>query len=358
MQSALLHNALTTSAPPAFLLSELGVCATLSPMLDQQKISLGRVRQAYRLTSNEVETVIQALWPHAVFPAELWRRAHEAYWKDFADSNQTIYNRESPALPQPCLSDKHFHSYLFAQDMQDFFRKLSENIHAHALELGLQYILEETYDEIDNVFPEERECLFHALKRLETEDFSDQYAPDSPLFETPIFTIPVSSYHFISHIFVDTILVNRDEVIRFLSKYPLHMEVKGITHALVESILKSMPPETASLGSPKVQTEQPTVEETEDGRLTFKIPSAVWRGKPDHAVRDAMKDTCPLAVIAYVLFYWCGSDKPEAGHKTQMGRKTQLGRLLTEKEYSDPKSYRNLMNALLEEADAYTIVKA
>ncbi|WP_277424696.1 hypothetical protein [Desulfovibrio sp. ZJ369] len=33
-------------------------------------------------------------------------------------------------------------------------------------------------------------------------------------------------------------------------------------------------------------------------------------------------------------------------------------RLLTEKEYSDPKSYRNLMNALLEEADACTIVKA
>ena len=82
-------------------------------MLDQQKISLGRVRQAYRLTSNEVETVIQALWPHAVFPAELWHRAHEAYWKDFADSNQSVYNMESPALPQPCLSDKRFHTYLF-----------------------------------------------------------------------------------------------------------------------------------------------------------------------------------------------------------------------------------------------------
>lgn len=40
-----------------------------------------------------------------------------------------------------------------------------------------------------------------------------------------------------------------------------------------------------------------------------------------------------------------------------MGRKTQLGRLFTEKEYGDPKSYRNLMNRLLEEADAYTIIQ-
>ena len=326
-------------------------------MLDQQKISLGRVRQAYRLTSNEVETVIQAMWPHAVFPAELWRRAHEAYWKDFADSNQTVYNIESPALPQPCLSDKRIHTYLFGCDIMDFFKKLSWNIHANALELGLQYILEETYDEIENIFPEEREFLFHSLKRLETEDFFDPYSPDSPLFENPI-SIPASSYHFISYIFVDTILVNRDDTIRFLRNYPLHKEVKGITRALVESILKAMPPESISPERPQLQTEQPAVEETEDGILTFRIPSTVWRGKPDHAVYDVMKDTYPLPVIAYVLFYWCSTDKPETEHKTQMGRKTQLGRLFTEKEYSDPKSYRNQMNRLLEEADAYHIVKA
>lgn len=325
-------------------------------MLDQQKISLGRVRQAFRLTSNEVETVIQAMWPHAVFPAELWRRAHEAYWKDFADSNQTIYNRESPALPQPCQSDKRLNTYLFGCNIMDFFKKLSRNIHTNALELGFKYILEETYDEIDNVFPEEREFLFHTLKKLETEDFFGQYLSGSPLFEDPI-SIPASSYHFISHIFVDTILVNRDDTIRFLRNYPLHKEVKGITRALVESILKSMPPETASLESPQLQTEQPTVEEAEDGRLTFKIPHTVWRGKPDHAVYEDMKDSYPLPVIAYVLFYWCGADKPETRHKTQMGRKTQLGRLFAEKEYSDPKSYRNLMNNLLEKADAYTIVK-
>ena len=115
--------------------------------------------------------------------------------------------------------------------------------------------MEETYDEIDNVFPEERDILFHALKRLETEDFSEQYSPDSPLLENPL-SIPASSYHLISHIFVDTILVNRDEAIRFLRNYPVHKEVKGITRALVESILKAMPPENIPPESPQLQREQ------------------------------------------------------------------------------------------------------
>ncbi|MEI3479612.1 MAG: hypothetical protein V8Q84_11600 [Bilophila sp.] len=224
-------------------------------MLDQQKISLGRVRQAYRLTSNEVETVIQALWPHAVFPAELWRRAHEAYWKDFADSNQTVYNIESPALPQPCLSDKQFHTYLFGCDIMEFFKKLSWNIHANALELGLKYILEETYDEIDNVFPEEREFLFHTLKNLETKDFFDQYSPYFSMSNDTI-SIPASSYHFISHIFVDTILVNRDDTIRFLRNYPFAQRSEGNHSCACRIYSQSHAPRKHSPESPQVENRQ------------------------------------------------------------------------------------------------------
>lgn len=326
-------------------------------MLDQQKISVGRVRQAYRLTTNEVERLIQALWPDAVFPVDLWRRTYETFWRAFTDANQAVYKVDSPTLPQVNLSFKRLQTDLFAHDIMDFFRRLSLNIHVSALKQGLTYILEESYEDTDSIFPEEREFLFNSLNRLETEDFSDPYATDSEQFDKPLFTIPVSSYHFIAHIFANTIVVDRDAAIRYLRHHPLGREVKGITRALVESILKAMPPENASPEISKSQTEPITVEEAEDGRFVFRIPSAVWKGKPDHAVRDAMKDTYPLAVIAYVLFYWCASDKPESGHKVQMGRKTQLGRLFTEKEYSDPKSYRNLMNSLLQKADACTIVK-
>lgn len=57
-------------------------------MSDQQKISVGRVRQAYNLSANKVEQLIQALWPDAVFPVDLWRRTYETFWRAFADANQ------------------------------------------------------------------------------------------------------------------------------------------------------------------------------------------------------------------------------------------------------------------------------
>ena len=94
-----------------------------------------------------------------------------------------------------------------------------------------------------------------------------------------------------------------------------------------------------------------------DGKLVFHIPRAFWEGRPDAAVRDAMKEKYPLAVIAYVLLYWCGPQKSETSHRTPQGRKTHVGRLLAGKEYRDDKSYRNLMDMLLKEADAYSIVK-
>ena len=124
---------------------------------------MGRVRQAYGLSVNEVESVIQALWPHAVFPVELWHRTHEKYWRGFADSNQAVYRIESPALPEVDTAKQFFHVHLCALDVMAFFRKLSLNIHADPLQQGLQDILEESYEESATIIREEREFLFKTL---------------------------------------------------------------------------------------------------------------------------------------------------------------------------------------------------
>ena len=212
-------------------------------MLDQQKIAMGRVRQAYGLSANGVESVIQALWPHAVFPVELWRRTHKKYWRAFADSNQAVYQIESPALPEVDTAKQFFHVHLCALDVMAFFRKLSLNIQAGPLQQGLQHILDESYENIDAIFPEERDFLFNTLLRLETVNIFEQYSPTSKLFEAKILSLPASSYHFISHMFADTMLVDTVTVIRFLRNYPLRQEVKGITHALVAFVLKTFPEE-------------------------------------------------------------------------------------------------------------------
>lgn len=315
-------------------------------MVDQQKISLGRVRQAYGLNANEVESVIQALWPRgAVFPLDLWRKADATFWRAFADSNQAVYKIESPALPETDPDyTKYFHTSLFSLDIETFFRKLSMNIHSHALYEGLKYILEESYEEIDTIFPEERDFLFSTLRRLEETDVSTQYEPSNELFEEKIVSIPCSSYHFIVSIFPCTILVDTIAVIRHLRHYPLRQEVKGITRRLVHSILRDLDRETAAASEAPPARTEPEAEAPERKR-SLAVPAALWEGKPPAAVRDAMKADFAAPVIAYVLLNWCGVSK------------TQTGRLLSEKQYEDEKSYRNVAGGLLEKAARLTIIK-
>ena len=135
---------------------------------------MGRVRQAYGLSVNEVESVIQTLWPYAVFPVEWWRKTHEQYWRGFADSNQAVYRIESPALPEVDTAKPYFHVHLCALDVMEFFRKLSLNIQAGPLQQGLQYILDESYEESADLFQEEREFLFNTLVRLEKINIFEQ----------------------------------------------------------------------------------------------------------------------------------------------------------------------------------------
>ena len=50
----------------------------LFSMTDRQSITLGRLRQAYGLTVREGDMLVQALWPDAVQPLELWRTTYES----------------------------------------------------------------------------------------------------------------------------------------------------------------------------------------------------------------------------------------------------------------------------------------
>lgn len=319
-------------------------------MTDRQIITLGRVRQAYGLTAREGDMLVQALWPDAVQPLELWRATYDSCWQAFVAGRHAAYG---PSVPEPNMG---IQTYLLGFDVMEFFRKISTIVPLNSLRYGLNVLLEEAFEDTASVFPDEREFLFSSLERLKTEDIFEQYSPDSPLFEKTIFSIPASSYHFIAHIFADTIMVDRDVAIRYLRYYPLCREVKGITRALVEAVLQTASPESSV--ADKMAAVPLCERAPQDEKLVFRIPGAFWEGRPDAAVRDAMKEKYPLAVIAYVLLYWCGPQKSETSHKTPQGRKTHVGRLLAGKEYRDDKSYRNLMDMLLREAETYTIIKA
>ena len=82
---------------------------------------------------------------------------------------------------------------------------------------------------------------------------------------------------------------------------------------------------------------------------TVNVPSILWKGKPSKSVIKAMRpkeeggEGFSEAVIAYVLFNWCG-----------IKNKTQLGRLLGKPDQDDS-SYRRLTARLLKEATSLTI---
>lgn len=308
---------------------------------------MGRVRQAYGLNSNEVESVIQALWPDNVFPTELWHRAYDTYWRAFVDANQAVYNIETPALPDVDTTQKFFHTHLCSADIMTFFRKLSLNIKAETLQEGLKYILEETYEDMNAIYPEEREFLFNTLSRLEAVDVFDQYSPDSALFEEKILGIPVSSYHFIGYIFYDTILVDKIAVIRHLSNYPLRQEVKGITHTLKDSILNASAikattePETTS-----PPTEQVTEPSSDAPQNIISVSRSLWEGKSRESIVASMRAAGidDEIIIAHVIFF-----------KRKINGKRAVGALLGTPNRSDY-LYDKKGSELYEKAKLITVV--
>lgn len=229
-------------------------------MFDQERIPLGRVRWAYELTPHRADDLIQALCPHAVFPLELWHRAFERFWKDFARAEAIRQGVECPVLPDVVLEpDKHFHSDLCGFDVMTFFRNLSMLIDSKIVKNGLEYILSETFDTFDAVYPEDRDILFGTLQKMEKRG-PDHDIYDGESIDEEVLCLPAASYHFISRIFFDTILVDRTAVVLHLRDFPLLHEVKGLTHAFVKSVLnppKEKAPDATTSTQPQEQATTP-----------------------------------------------------------------------------------------------------
>lgn len=226
---------------------------------DPNKVSMSRLRLAYALNDHYVAIVMAALWPHALFPLELWRKTHDMFWRGFADSVARFYSIVIPEFPDSdATKEKYFHAHLYAQDIENLFSMLASRIHVNALREGLRYIVSMTYENIDDtMFQDKMDGLFEQLSRIEeNNDYKfPQRLPKEKfiaLMEQKIFSIPPSSYFFIPKMYQDTILVDTVAAIRQLHflNIPFKTEVKGITLALVNSVHKALAEEAASAAPP------------------------------------------------------------------------------------------------------------
>lgn len=314
-------------------------------MLDPQKISLFRVKQAYSLNEHEAQNLLHELSPERVFPYEIWHKAYVSYWKSPAAESSRLYEVENPPFPETRSQPiKHCPTDVYAEWMMNFFFEMARRISAAELEKGFDYIIESTYDNKFSVSETDREYLFRHIV------MSDKNIANAARVKgVKDIDLRLSAPDVILKIFPDTIAVDKISAIHYLSvvqKYPFDHEVKGITRSLVESVIKAATQESPHIPEPQPgqETSVAEVQPPEQGSV-IRVPASLFEGKPDTAVRDAMKDDYHRSVIAYVLLNWCEVDK------------TRTGRLLTEEQYSDPKSYRNLVDRLLEKTATFTIIK-
>lgn len=259
-------------------------------------------------------------------------------------------------MPDVALNPgKRFFTDLCGLDVMDFFRKLSRCIESKILKIGLDYILSETFDNFDSVYPEERNFLFTTLRKLEQrwpnyDIFDIENIDDGMLF------LPASSYHFISCIFFDTMLVDRSAVILQLRDFPLRHEMKGVTRAFVDSVLSSSPQNVPTAieeatspveTSPVEKTAEVRPPKFQDQNAIFVRRSA-WAGKTKEAIRDAMRGKgIADEYIVHILLHKRGLHLA----------KRVIGELLGEPHKSDS-AYDKLGKELVEKAMSVNVIDA
>ena len=314
-----LRVSLAKTAPPFCLLPHKILCCTHKTMLDAKKIPLARVKEAFRLNENDTERLVAELWPQNVFPWEIWGKAYDKFWRGIAASNAEMFKLNNPPYPEMTGIWAGAHVTAWCSKMCSFFSELAFALPASSLQKGLDYILEEAYEDSSNIFPAEREALFSSL--LEAERGFDWYHPyplDTEKFEDMLndkaFGKPKSCNRFVSQLFPNTLVVDKLAAVRYLltCEYSFDHEVKGLSRRFVERVEAALaaenpiilPPAIAQQSDPPASATE-TLERKEDATL---IPRALWEGKKPQQVCDDMrvagfKEDAP---IAHALYYWVG----------------------------------------------------
>ena len=358
---------LAKTAPPSHIASLHGL-GYLYAMLDPQKIPLARVKEAFALTVQEAENLVDALWPHHVLPWQLWREAYTKFWRGIAFDSAEVFGTNNPPFPEMTGIWADAPAQAWGSKMYGFFSEMVYALPARSLQRGLEYVLEETYGDSSTVFLAEREILFKSLEEAEKDMDWRFYPPTSAaqidaMLNEKAFGNPKKSYGVIGQVIPDTMIVDKFLAIRhlILCGIPFGHEVKGVTRHYIERVMAALlaePPtsfpariphqEDASLPNMEAVAEEVTDIPAQDAENVMYIPEEYWKNKSPSGSRDALRSAgFPEFVIAYMLYEWIGPKN-----------KTHIGSLLADKEMKDTKSYRNLTNDLLKQATSSTILKA
>ena len=274
-------------------------------MMDQQKISIGRVRQAYRLNAQDAGILIAALervnclhlyelWHEAVrFVAiedhnkkSLFDEVTEPYFPDTSDLGQGPL--EGRILAKRLL--KHFLFAARAEKPRDQLQRIFDRV------------LHFTYDD-----PDEQQALSvnHILDMIYKQRVFGFHGKD----KVDLSWVSVSPELFAEFcsLFDDAISVNKEGAVLWLFEqgYSQVRSVKGLSMELARRIV-------AAAATAQAQAAPEILPFSTPPETAIFIPRSLWEGKTRRAVREAMrKEEFSDAVIAHILLTRCDAPKTE-----------------------------------------------
>lgn len=356
-------------------------------MLDQNRISIGKLRLAFALTPHDAKELIYALPREAVFPFAIWEDIYKKYWEDHVD---VMGKRVNLTFSFPITQ---FDGDIINDNRQlcyDFVTDIAPIITLYRINDAFPFLFELVYGELsDSVIAKAidhtKTYFMMAFEFTETEEYtrlrSNAYFS---LEGTKILTADMketftlrTADKFFQDIFPDTIVVDKKVAIKHLIScgYPLEEEVKGVSRVFYDFVANEALTQTPSMiidtpssplseptpdiiqAEPMSEPEQAVEKECEQvtkvkietpitlqsTKSTVPVPSHLWEGKSPKFIRDTMRqENFNDAVIAYVLFTWCKINK------------TQVGRLLIGDNKEDS-TCRKACNELLVRASEMNI---
>lgn len=269
-------------------------------MLDQEKITIGKLKQAYKLSVKDADKVVCALLPDKVFPFALWKKAYAEFWEWSVREAVDGYRIEAPRLREiDALPEEHFPDELCCTRVVEFFGELSRIIKISALENGFDYIIEASYGDEKFPFKEQKESLFRALHQ-------EEYSPHNRQRKSgprEMKTVQAVEYLCVTKSFFDTVVVDKAAAVRFIRyvlDYPFHQDVKDLTRSYAESIKADSPAQPPHNVPEQIQESCCAVASPEP----YPVPRSLWQGKSMSAAYAAMdKEGFHKKVITHVLYY-------------------------------------------------------
>ncbi len=303
-------------------------------MLDQELITLSKLRIAFDLKSTELETLTIKLQPHAT-PYTLWHNAYKMHWEAHIENNAAPLELEIPTFPQ--ANDEQFSVSDCAEEMCEYLVEIIPLVYQRYMCDGLQYIFEETYNPMSKWHWNYMDVV---LQRVPSRKDFKHLTPLEAAHAKKKAFMKSHATKILKEVFIDTIAVNKRTAVQHLVAcgYPFTQEVKGLSRGYFDYVTA----ETFATPTEKAQVE--VTQNTDTKTKALCIPRELWEGKSPSSVRDAMREAnYDDAVIAYVLYTWCGQNN-----------KTHVGRLLGAADKEDS-TYRKFCHRLLEKAQSLNI---